>query len=201
MSPHAPQQHFSTRHGMHSLVYGTTVLVLTSNLIGLFPSSLYFSSFSFHRPCMPCSSDGPPSSFPSWLPACDHASIPMGGGRPYLFSHALITSFIKKGNEQLSTVHVFRYVDHADEIGCLAYPVEHGFVYADLSLTDIVPHLSKQMVQKIARIHKIPLSSHWRLTKDQLVQVFEGHDCINCNHYTSVLEAQTSPQLKKKHIF
>ncbi|KAF8220865.1 hypothetical protein L208DRAFT_1331398 [Tricholoma matsutake] len=121
----------------------------------------------------------------------------MGGGRPYLFLHASVTSFIKRGNDQLSGVHVFRYIDHADEIGCLAHPVEHGYVYADLSLTDIIPHLSKQMAQKIAQIHKIPLSSHWHLTKDQLVQVFEGHDCVNCNHYTSVLEAQMSPQLKK----
>ncbi|KAF8240889.1 hypothetical protein L208DRAFT_1131710, partial [Tricholoma matsutake] len=92
------------------------------------------------------------------------------------------------------------YVDHVDDIGCLAYPVHHGFVHADLSLTDIVPHISKQMVQKIVRIHKIPLSTHWCFTKDELVKVFEGHNCVNCNIYTSVLEAQLSASAKKKKV-
>ncbi|KAF8235367.1 hypothetical protein L208DRAFT_1257340 [Tricholoma matsutake] len=123
--------------------------------------------------------------------------VPVGGGRPYLFSHPAVTSFIKRCNDQVSSVHVFCYVDHVDDIGCLSYPVQHGFVHADLSLTEIVPHISRQMVQKIARIHEIPLSSHWHLTKDELVKVFEGHDCINCNLYISVLEAQLPASDKK----
>jgi hypothetical protein len=128
-------------------------------------------------------------------------SLPAGEGRAYLFSHLSITPVIKNSNDQLSSAHVFRYVDHVDDIGCLAYPVHHGFAHADLSLTDVVPHISKKMVQKIACIHKIPLSMHWCFTTDELVKVFEGHNCINCNLYTSVLEAQLFAPAKKKTVF
>ncbi|KAF8220050.1 hypothetical protein L208DRAFT_1543240 [Tricholoma matsutake] len=131
-----------------------------------------------------------PSKYSCTLLSYDCTLIPTGGGRPYVFSHPSVASYIKKGGEQLMSAHVSHYVDYVDDIGCLAYPVQHGFVYADLSLTEIVPHLSKQNVQKIAGIHKIPLSSHWHLTKDELVKIFEGHDCVNCKLYISVLEAQ-----------
>ena len=60
---------------------------------------------------------------------------------------------------------LFHYVDHMDDINCLAYPLEQGFVYGNLTLTNIVPFLSRQAVQKIAWIHKILISSHWNLTK------------------------------------
>ena len=91
-----------------------------------------------------------------------------------------------------------------DDIGCLAYPLEQGFVYANLTLAaNIVPFLSRQAlaVQKIARIHKIPISSHWNLTKNlkDLVDMFEGHSsCINCTLYKCVLKVQLSPSLIRK---
>ncbi|KAF8218417.1 hypothetical protein L208DRAFT_1351669, partial [Tricholoma matsutake] len=54
------------------------------------------------------------------------------------------------------------------------------------------------MIQKIAHIHKISLGSSWHLCKEQLIEAFIGHDCVNCNLYTSILEAQLAPSLKKK---
>ena len=134
----------------------------------------------------------------SWSRECFKLSIPIGGGRQYLFSNSSVAPFIKQGGDWLTPDHVFRYVDHMDDIGCLVYPLEQGFVYANLTLANIVPFLSRQMVQKIARIHKIPISSHWKFSKDDLVKLFDGHSCINCAVYTSVLEAQISPSLKKK---
>ena len=90
-------------------------------------------------------------------------------------------------------------MDHVDDIGCLAYPLEQGYLYANLTLTDIVPYLSRQMVQKIARIHKIPFSLHWNLTKNDLIKMFDSHSCINCALYMSVLETWLSPsQIKKE---
>ena len=125
-------------------------------------------------------------------------SVPTGGGRQYLFPNPSIAPFIKQGGDQLTSDHVFRYVDHVDELGCLAYPLEQGFVYADLTLANIVPHLSKQMIQKIARIHKISVSSHWKLGKNDILKMFDAHNCINCNVYTSVFEARLCPSLVKK---
>jgi hypothetical protein len=61
----------------------------------------------------------------------ERLSIPTGGGRPHLFSNLCIASFVKQGGDQLTPDHVFHYVDHVDDIGRLAYPLEQGFVYAD----------------------------------------------------------------------
>ena len=135
---------------------------------------------------------------PSKLYGRERLSVPTGGGRQHLFSNPCVTPFIQKGGDQLTPDHVFRYVDYVDDIGCLAYPIEQGFVYANMSLADIVPLLTKQMVQKIARIHKIPFSSRWNLKKDDLVKMFDGHNCLNCTLYTSILEARLSPSLLKK---
>ncbi|KAF8810294.1 hypothetical protein BYT27DRAFT_7222048 [Phlegmacium glaucopus] len=142
--------------------------------------------------CTPLYSCSRPSIVSSKLDGHDHVSVPTGGGQAYLFPNMTVSSFIKQGDDQLTPDHVFWYVDHVDDVGCLAYPSEQGFV--------IVPHVSRQMVQKIAQIHKVPLlSSHWHLTKDELVKLFEGHNCIKCNLYMSVLEAQLSPSLRKKN--
>jgi hypothetical protein len=135
---------------------------------------------------------------PSELRGHEHFSIPIGGGRQYLFSNSSVVPFIKQGSNQLTPDYVFRYVNHMDDIGCLAYPLEQGFVYADLTLSNIVPFLSRQMVQKIARIHNISFSSRWNLTKNDIVKMFDGHSCINCSLYASVLEARFSPSLIKK---
>lgn len=72
----------------------------------------------------------------------------------------------------MSTDHVFCHVDHVDEVGCLRYLIEH-FVYADLPLHNIVPHISKQMIKQIAQIHEISLGSSSHLSKDQLIQAFD----------------------------
>ncbi|KAF8809210.1 hypothetical protein BYT27DRAFT_7094612, partial [Phlegmacium glaucopus] len=199
LSPHPPLQHVRTHHNKYYIVYGITVLVLTSNLLSLLSSALGNLRFSTSEClCIPLCHRSRPLILSTELHSHDHISVPTGGGRPYLFPSATVAPFITQCDNPLTPDHVFRYMDHVDDVGCLAYPLEQGFVYADLSLTNVVPHISKQMVQKIARIHKVPLSSHWHLAKDELVKVFEGHNCINCNLYKSVLDAQLSPSLRKK---
>ena len=173
------------------------LLVLTRCLLGLsvlVDSMSDCSHIPVHCPNTPF------SSVPlSELRCCDRDLVStIGGGRPYLFPGNDVGSSVTQGGEWLTPAHVFRFVDHVDDVNCLAYPSEHGFVYAKLALTSIVSHISRQMVQKIARIHKVALSSHWHLTKDELVRAFEGHDCINCSLYTSVLEAHLSPSVRRK---
>lgn len=77
-------------------------------------------------------------------------SVPIGGGRQHLFPNSSVVTSIEQGGDHLTPDHVFRFVDHVDNMGCLVYPLEQDFMYANLALTNIVPFLSKQMVQKIA---------------------------------------------------
>ncbi|KAF8235862.1 hypothetical protein L208DRAFT_1534640, partial [Tricholoma matsutake] len=171
-----------------------TLLILTSDLVGIFSTSFAELHSSFFIHCCTPTFHNNCSGFN--LPARDPSLAPIGGGRPYVFSYQSIASFIKRGEDRVSAAHAFCYVDHVNEVGCLNYPIDHGFVYTDLLLHNIVPHISKKMITKIAQIHKISLSSH--LSKDQFIKAFDGHDCVNCNFYMSVLEVQLSPSLKKK---
>ena len=108
--------------------------------------------------------------FSSVLWGRERLSIPIVGGRRYLFSNSSVVPFIKQGGECLTADHVFHYVDHTDDIGCLAYSLDQGFVYANLTLANIVPFLSMQMVEKIAWLHKIPFSSCWKCGKDDIIK-------------------------------
>jgi len=122
-------------------------------------------------------------------------------GKPFRNHKTCLEMGFSGGNTtqcQQCTANVFQYIDHIDEVGCLSYPIEHGFVHADLSLSDTIPHLSKNMIQKIACIHNISLNSWWHLPKEQLIEAFIGHNCINCNLYTSILKVHISRSLKKK---
>jgi hypothetical protein len=74
---------------------------------------------------------------------------------------------IKQGGNHLTPDHVFCFVDHVDDVGFLEYSLGEDFVYADLTLANIIPFLSKQMVQKIAQIHKIPMELGGRQTRPQ----------------------------------
>lgn len=136
--------------------------------------------------------------FSSRLRSDERLSIPIGGGRQYLFPNSSIVPSIVLGGDQLTPDHVFRFVDHVDDMGRLAYPLGEDFVYANLTLAVIVLFLSKQMVQKIARIHKVPFSLRWNLAEYELVNLFEGHSCVNCILYTSVLESHLSTFQKKR---
>ena len=192
--PHPHLQCARTYGNVYRIVCGFVLLVLACNsqiVSAFFDSVSDCLCISLHHRYVP--------SVPlSELHYCDRALSPTGGGRPYLFPNAAVESSISQGANWLTPGHVFRYVDHTDEIGCLAYPLEDSFVYASLPLSSVIPYVSKQMVQKIARIHGVPLSLHWHLSKDDLIELFKGHSCINCNLYTSVLEAQLSPSERKK---
>ena len=190
--PHIALQRVCADHNMYRLVYKNTA-PLTRKLKRIVLSALAF--FSFMPSGLLCC-EGPFVS--SALRRCDHISAPIGGGRQYLFPNSSIMSSIKQGGVNLTPDHLFRFVDHVDDMGCLAYPLEQNFVYADLTLASIVPFLSIPMVNKIARIHKIHFSSRWKLAKDELVNLFDGHSCINCTLYSSVLEPVLSPLIKKR---
>ena len=201
--PRPPPQNVCTYQSMYRIICKITVFLtnkITSTVLSVL-AVFWFSmsiSWCFLSWCFLLRCFNRPMELSLNFRNRERSSVPTGGGRQYLFSHSRIVSFIKQGGDQVTTDHVFRYVDYVDGIGCLAYPLEKGFVYADLTFAEIVPHISREMVEKIARIHKIPISSHWKLAKDDLKKMFDGHNCINCTVYTSVLEARLSPSLIKK---
>jgi hypothetical protein len=194
-SSHAPSRALARG----SIVYGVTLLMVASNLVNIYIATLAdlhtSSCISSHRPWQQKISS---SVMPVPANRLSCSMLPMGGGRSHLFPYLSVAPFIKKDDSHISADHVFKYVDHVDEIGCLNYPVKQGFAYVDLVLGDIVPLISKQVIQKIARIHNITLGSCWHLPKDQLVKAFEGHDCVNCNLYTFVFEPVLSSDCRKK---
>jgi hypothetical protein len=182
--PHPPLRNVSTYPSIYGTVCEVAVLFLTKKITSII-RTIFIPLHCCRRLSKPCSGH-------------ERLSVPTGGGRPHLFSNLCIAPFIKEGGDQQTPDHVFRYVDHVDDIGCLAYPLKQGFVYANLTLPNIVPFLSGHMVQKIAKIHKIPFSLRWNLKKTDLVKIFDNHSCLNCTLYTSVLEIQLSPSLAKK---
>ena len=146
--PYFPLLKGCTWRNMYRIVYKSTVL-LTKNIKNIVVSEVPALCFATSR------------FLGFWLHFCDErtvllsqlrgherVSIPVGGGRQYLFSNSSVLPFIKRGGDQLTPDHVFRYVDHMDDIGCLAYHLEQDFVYANLTLANIVPFLSRQMVQR-----------------------------------------------------
>ena len=196
--PYFPLLNGCTWCNMYCIVYKSVVLL--TKRFGSFVlskvSPLYFAASGSLRILLQYCNEQAVLSSNLW--GHEHLLIPIGGGRQHLFSNSSILPFIKQGGDHLTPNHVYRYVDHMDDTGRLAYPLEQGFVYANLTLANIVPFLSRQMVQKIARIHKIPISTHWNLTKEDLAKMFEGHHCINCTLYMCVLEPRLSPSLIKK---
>ncbi|KAF8222777.1 hypothetical protein L208DRAFT_1147502, partial [Tricholoma matsutake] len=72
------------------------------------------------------------------------------------------------------------------------------FVHANMPLMDVISHVPVQTLYKLAHIHKIVLCSH--VPKEQMVQAFENHDCINCNMYTFVFIGVLDGPAKRHRI-
>jgi hypothetical protein len=91
-------------HGLRvrSVVYGITLLVLISNLIGIFSSALADFQLSSECLCTPLVCIYPLESYPE-LGGSGGTSVPTGGGRAYLFSHPSVALVIKNSNNQLSS--------------------------------------------------------------------------------------------------
>ena len=77
----------------------------------------------------------------------------------------------------------FVFVDLVDSIGRLLYPVE-DFVHVSIPLESIVSFLSVISLQKIAKLHHIPIGSH--VPQYEVIRSFENHSCASCNLYHSV---------------
>ncbi|KAF8223702.1 hypothetical protein L208DRAFT_1315591, partial [Tricholoma matsutake] len=72
------------------------------------------------------------------------------------------------------------------------------FVHASMPLMDVISHVPVQTLYKLACIHKIVLHSH--VPKEQMLQAFENHNCINCNMYTFVFIGVLDDPAKRHRI-
>jgi hypothetical protein len=111
--------------------------------------------------------------------------------------HAAINPYIVACHDDIPCDSGFNYVDHVDSAGLLAYPVHENFVYANVPLQDILPHVSLRMGFKIAQLHHIYVGSH--VTKSDFICYFDSHSCASCNLYSSVFSIVQSSAVKDKN--
>ncbi|KAF8811288.1 hypothetical protein BYT27DRAFT_7090286, partial [Phlegmacium glaucopus] len=106
-----------------------------------------------------------------------------GGGRQHEFLALVVEPYITAGCV-INRNCAFKFVDHVDSLGQVAYPIAENFIYANIPLCDIVPYLSVRVALKVARLHHLRIGSH--LPKSEICRHFEGHNCISCNLYLTV---------------
>ena len=92
--------------------------------------------------------------------------------------------------------HPLKYIDHIDSLGRLAYLITKKIIHTNIPLCDIVPHLSVRVALKIARLHHLQIGSH--VPKSENCRIFEGHNCIYCNVYSTVFAVVDSKTTRPK---
>jgi hypothetical protein len=151
---------------------------------------IQFASILMYRcPSWACFSSkgiGTPSASSSF--SCDdqplsHRVLTYGGGRQHVFSALAVDPYITAGHKSCSN-SAFKFVDHIDGVGQLAYPIAQKFIHTNIPLCDIIPHLSIRVALKIARLHHLQIGSH--VSKSEICRIFEGHNCISCNLFVTV---------------
>jgi len=130
----------------------------------------------------------------------DHCSDPKpfayGGGWQYIFTFETVEPHIVARGD-FNHECGFKFVDHVDSAGLVAYPVHKNFVHTVVPLQDILPHLSLQMGCKIARLHHIVIGSH--VAKSDFIHYFDGHNCVSCTLYSSVFQVVESKIQKDRN--
>jgi len=70
----------------------------------------------------------------------------IGRGRSHVFSPEMILPFIVSNNTNLESVTAFTFVDHVNQVGLSSYPPDQNFFHTNISLLDIILHISIQAV-------------------------------------------------------
>ncbi|KAF8802937.1 hypothetical protein BYT27DRAFT_7110922 [Phlegmacium glaucopus] len=129
-------------------------------------------------------SDSPlfPGSGDVQYPYCERI-LTYGGGRQHEFSALEVEPYITAGYG-FNCECTFKFVDHVDSLGRLAYPITQNWIHANIPLPNILPYLSVRVALKIACLHHLQIGSH--VPKSEICRIFEGHNCISCNLYSTV---------------
>ena len=135
-----------------------------------------------------------PSFFCDDQPLCDRV-LTYGGGGPHEFPALVVKPYIIAGHNSYND-SAFKFVDHVDSLGQVAYPIAENFIHTKIPLHDIVPHLSVRDALKIARLHKLQVGSH--VPKSEICRIFEGHNCIYCNLHVTVFAVADSRLARRR---
>ena len=81
----------------------------------------------------------------------DDVVHPVGGGRSHIFTAKdILPSMLNADSTIDYTTSSFSFVDHVDNTGLVSYPIEQGFIYATLSLSDLIPYIPVSKILSIA---------------------------------------------------
>jgi hypothetical protein len=122
---------------------------------------------------------------------------PLGRGRSYVFAATTIDPYIVSSPTSIDLTEGLVYVDYVDNVRALDYDVNAGYVHVVAPLNIVLPHLSRQNIISIARVHDISINR--RAGKDHMLLAFENHNCLQCSLFKFVFSIrQTKEKINEK---
>jgi hypothetical protein len=171
---------YALRHSLHAR-FSLPWLFLLIQITSIFSMYRRPTSFSNQYEYPPSGSPLVSSSGDVQHPRCERV-LTYGGGRQHEFSALDVEPYITAGDFNHDCA--FKFVNHVDSLGQVAYPITQKYVHANIPLPNILPYLTVQVALKIARLHHLQIGSH--VPKSEICQYFQGHNCISCNVYITV---------------
>ena len=102
--------------------------------------------------------------------------ISLGGGRSHVFAASEVLPFVY--GQVNGDNKYFTFVDYVDVQTSKTLDISEDCVIAAIPLLNLVPHIPVRMAIKVGCHHKISIGSH--VPKNQIVDHFAGHQCIDC---------------------
>ena len=125
-------------------------------------------------------------------------NVSLGGAASRLFDFSLIGDHLTSDRSLVSQESMFRFVDHVDDVGILAYSSPQ-FVHTNIPLSQLFKFLPVLHARKIASVHCIPVGSHCSIA-ELLIHV-ENHSCLQCSSRLTVFSVEkNNDQLNHKHV-
>ena len=124
----------------------------------------------------------------------------LGGAASRLFDFSLIGDYLTRTSDRslVSQDSVFRFVDHVDDVGILAYSSPQ-FVRTNIPLKELFKFLPVSHARKIASIHCIPSGS--RCSIAELLIHVENHSCLQCSSHLTVFSIEkNNDQLNRERV-
>ena len=122
----------------------------------------------------------------------------LGGAASKIFDFSLIGDHLTTDRSLVSQDSMFRFVDHVDDVGILAYSSPQ-FVRTNIPLKELFKFLPVSHARKIASIHCIPSGS--RCSIAELLMHVENHSCLQCSSHSTVFSIEkNNDQLNRKRV-
>jgi hypothetical protein len=118
----------------------------------------------------------------------DLHSSPVGGGALALFNFEELTSFIifSQGKKPEFETQAFKYIGHLKVHEAENKDSEKNLLFCQMPLHSLVPKLSLNQLQGIAKQHHVSLLAH--ASKNYILKYFSNHNASCCKECVSVFE-------------